>query len=133
MRYFVWILFLFFLGPPILMDLDQVELKARQPFDRTPRSNFYVSMDGGKTINELKTEHHIVDIMLDDTNEKRLIGITHKGKLIESYDDGRSWKIFKDLAINCYDWDPCLYHQKIQFLYTAVTAEKILFVWLKRK
>jgi photosystem II stability/assembly factor-like uncharacterized protein len=107
MRHFVWILFLFFLGPPILMGWEQGELRARQPIDRTPRSNFYVSMDGGKTISEIKTEHHIVDIILDHTNKKRLIGVTHKGKLIESYDDGINWKVFKDLAINCDCWEPC--------------------------
>jgi hypothetical protein len=120
MRHLIWVLTVFFIYSPALFAWTEEELKSLPPMDRTPQSNFYVSIDGGKTIKEIKTEHHIVDIMVDPSNEKRLIGITYGGNLIESYDAGGSWKLVRNLDIKCDDHDPC---------YLFISSKNTIFIY----
>jgi photosystem II stability/assembly factor-like uncharacterized protein len=75
--------------------------------DQKPGTIFLFSRDGGKTLSEIETKHLVIDMLPDPANDKRIIGMTPEGKLIESYDDGKSWKVFKDLNVKCTSQKPC--------------------------
>jgi hypothetical protein len=86
----------------LLCTQSSVSLAEREPF-----SQFLFSNDQGKTFQEIKTPFKIVDIMMAHDKGGGILGITDKGKLIRSLNDGRTWKVIKSLGVQCTDNDHC--------------------------
>lgn len=65
---------------------------APQSKAATPWTNFYLSGDGGQFFKEVKTSSAIIDLGKDTSDKDRLIGLSHHGIVVESYDDGNTWR-----------------------------------------